>query len=64
MTEATYEICPCCGEEVILYNPKLKTRQPCPLCQEMILPCSLCDAQDMKKCSSCDSLNKKQTANT
>lgn len=49
----TYEVCPCCEQEVLLQNPKKFTPQPCPLCGEEILPCSLCDEQDMKHCDEC-----------
>lgn len=38
----TWEYCPHCENEVELKNPVEKVRQRCPVCGEMILPCSIC----------------------
>lgn len=48
----TYEICPHCEEEVLLKDAKLKTKQKCPCCGRMILPCSLCE--DFSRCCECE----------
>lgn len=46
----TYELCPNCEEEVKLKAEFIK--QICPSCKEEILPCSLCD-MDQVDCSKC-----------
>ena len=48
----TYEICPHCEEEVLLNGAKFKTKQKCPCCGRMILPCSLCE--DFNSCCACE----------
>lgn len=46
--EVVYEICPHCGNEVVLYAEKKE--QICPDCKMWIAPCSLCD-NCIKPCS-------------
>lgn len=46
--EVTYEMCPHCGAEVVLYAEKKGQR--CPDCEMWIAPCSLCD-NCIKPCS-------------
>ncbi len=52
--EAVSELCPCCGEEVLLIAEK--EAQICPNCGKTIIPCALCD-MDQVDCSECK-LNK------
>ena len=46
--DVTYEMCPHCGNEVVLYAEKKGQR--CPDCKMWIAPCSLCD-NCIKPCS-------------
>lgn len=48
----TWELCPYCDNEVELKNPIEKVRQRCPICGEMILPCSICSQCCNKSCCS------------
>lgn len=51
--EHAYEVCPHCGEEVML-EPELKV-QTCPNCGKRIVTCSMCRACDTEDnyCSKC-----------
>ena len=49
MSDLIYELCPVCGNEVLLDNNF--TPQQCPSCQSIIYPCSICpQPQDCNKC--------------
>lgn len=49
----TWELCPYCEQEVYLKDPIKKVYQACPNCGKMILPCSLCD-EDEISCEACE----------
>lgn len=49
--EHTYELCPICGNEVML-NADFKI-QKCPVCGGDIKPCSLCE-MDIVDCNHCE----------
>lgn len=52
----TWELCPYCEQEVYLKDPIKKVYQVCPNCGKMILPCSLCDEDEITHagCSACE----------
>lgn len=48
----TYELCPYCENEVKLVGAKKKVYQECPVCKKQILPCNLCEQEEMN-CGEC-----------
>ena len=57
------EICPFCGEEVILGHATQFISEECPSCGKRILPCSLCSEEDMKHCNLCPANLRKENQN-
>ena len=51
--ELIHEMCPYCEETVELVNPHKKGKQECPSCGRYILPCALCEEQEMT-CWDCE----------
>ena len=56
----TWELCPECEQEVYLKDPIKKVYQACPNCGKMILPCSLCEENEMNcaNCSGCEAIKR------
>lgn len=56
----TWELCPECEQEVYLKDPVRKFYQACPNCGKLILPCSLCEENEMNcaNCSGCEAIKR------